>query len=132
MVPPSHTEASPQASEPPPVEVPEADPAGTPALNRKRVENLLAEAYSSLFRMIRNRGRERAHERTFRQELFEICDARVAAMAAADQAYFVKLERSHQERARRIHEKVAARLKFWDLPALPAPETYLWPVEISE
>lgn len=90
-----------------------------------RCQHLLQGAYAGVFRRIRNRDHEEPYEAAYRLAQFEMLDLLVAGMDDEARAHFSRLERTLQTRARQIHERVSARLRFWSLPAIPAPETYL-------
>ena len=92
--------------------------------NRQRAAGLLADAYASMFRRIRNRDRESPSKTEYREQQFEAFDSLVKSMGDEDQAYFSRLEDTHMAQARRIHEKVAARLKFWGLPETTSPDRH--------
>jgi hypothetical protein len=92
------------------------------ACSRQDAAGHLADAYSSLFRRIRNRDRESPGDAKYREQHFQAFDAIVKSMVAEDQAYLSRLEDSYRGHARKIHQKVAARLRFWGLPETACPE----------
>ena len=113
---------------PEPVNEPELPGGQQPIETRTAAEARLTEAYASMCRRIRNRDRETQADEAYRGELFAAFDAAVTSLGEVDRAYLAEREREHQGHVRRVHGQVSGMLKFWGLPELPAPESYLRPI----
>lgn len=98
-----------------------------PCPARMVAAGLLFRGYTSLYRCIRGRGREKPAAKKIRQQKFAEFDALMAGMGEEDRRDLRQLEGRYQAHARRLHERVAAMLRFWELPEIAGLETHRSP-----